>query len=198
MRNRWLYAVVGSVILILLGLAAWTVFHLLVRTAGGLGNPPLPSDREIALMDESERARLASRALADASRQPDKIVADPAPGEGKEPFVFAQGRLEPTGDGGKTAAGRAVLYQMPDGTLLLRLEEFRVTPGPRLHVLLSVHPRPQSYSDLAAGILDLGLLRGNAGSLNLPLPPGAAVSSYKSAVILSKPFHLIFATAPLG
>ena len=41
-------------------------------------------------------------------------------------------------------SGQAAIYRGPDGSYLLRVEEFRVSNGPDLHVILSTYPNPES------------------------------------------------------
>ena len=53
-------------------------------------------------------------------------------------------------------SGTATIFRGPDGTLVLRLEDFDVTNGPDLHVYLSPHPDPQNPSQVkTAGYVDL-------------------------------------------
>jgi len=95
-------------------------------------------------------------------------------------------------------SGRAAIYRGPDGSHLLRLEDFRVTNGPDLHVLLTPHPASKSRDDLtAAGYVDLGKLKGNIGNQNYPIPENVDVAAQGSVVIYCLPFHVIFSVAPL-
>ncbi len=95
-------------------------------------------------------------------------------------------------------SGRATVYLLPDDTHVLRLEEFNVTNGPELHVLLSAHPDPTSRSELMGGdYLDLGKLKGNMGNQNYEVPAGTDVTAHRSVIIYCAPFHVIFSVAPL-
>ena len=96
-------------------------------------------------------------------------------------------------------SGAATVYTPDRGDAVLRLEDFRVTNGPQLHVLLSAHPDPANSTQLKDdGYIDLGALKGNIGNQNYPLPSGHDPSQYHSVIIYCKPFHVIFAVAPLG
>ena len=96
-------------------------------------------------------------------------------------------------------SGSATIYAISDDEYLLRVEEFRVTNGPALHVLLSAHPDPRSRSEVKDdGYIDLGKLKGNVGNQNYPVPAGVDVSQYRSVVIYCKPFQVIFSVAPLN
>ena len=95
-------------------------------------------------------------------------------------------------------SGAATLYRLQDGSALLRLEEFRVTNGPELHVILTSHPAPSGRDEVHSGdYLDLGKLKGNIGNQNYPLPAAADPSAFSSVVIYCKPFHVIFSVASL-
>jgi hypothetical protein len=95
-------------------------------------------------------------------------------------------------------SGQVAIYQGPDGSHLLRLEDFQVTNGPDLHVLLSSHPNPESRDQInASGYVDLGSLKGNIGNQNYPIPEDVDVANQKSVIIYCKPFHVIFSIASL-
>ena len=95
--------------------------------------------------------------------------------------------------------GSATLYQLPDGSYVLRFEDFRVTNGPDLRVLLAGHPDPQNRNEVQGpGYVELGKLKGNIGNQNYPLPEGLSPDEYGSVVIYCKPFHVVFSVAPLS
>ncbi len=95
--------------------------------------------------------------------------------------------------------GTATIYQTGDGMLTLRLEDFAVTNGPALSVLLSSHPAP-ARSDELGKYLDLGPLKGNKGNQNyqIDLPRQTVITEYASVVIYCVPFHVVFSTASLA
>lgn len=95
-------------------------------------------------------------------------------------------------------SGRATIYRAPDGSHLLRLEEFRVTNGPDLHVLLTPHADPKGRGDATApGYVDLGKLKGNLGNQNYPIPAGVDAAAQGSVVIYCLPFQVVFSVAGL-
>ena len=94
-------------------------------------------------------------------------------------------------------SGGATIYRAPSGESVLRLEEFRVTNGPELHVLLVPHADPQGRGDVS-GYYDLGELKGNEGNQNYPLPPEVDAAEYNSVVIYCLPFRVIFSVASLN
>lgn len=95
-------------------------------------------------------------------------------------------------------SGSATIYRLPSGEGVLRLENFSVTNGPRLHVILTPSANPEGRSDVRAdGHLDLGGLKGNRGDQNYPIPADADLSSFGSAVIYCVPFNVVFSVATL-
>ena len=94
-------------------------------------------------------------------------------------------------------AGSAVVYQQGEQQVL-RFEDFSVTNGPDLHVILSKNPSPADQSGIGTDYLDLGALKGNLGSQNYEIPAGTDLSEYHSVVIYCVPFHVVFAMAALG
>lgn len=95
-------------------------------------------------------------------------------------------------------SGDAILYQLSDGTSVLRFENFEVTNGPDLHVFLVTSANP-TRADLHNGTeLDLGELKGNLGNQNYEIPSGTDLSQYQSVVIYCVPFQVVFSTARLN
>jgi hypothetical protein len=112
--------------------------------------------------------------------------------------VFKSGEFQDA-DRFHKGSGSATIYTMPDGSALLRLEDFRVTNGPELHLILSPNPDPQSSSDVREGdYIDLGKIKGNIGNQNYPLPAGIDPSKFNSVVIYCKPFQVVFSVASLN
>lgn len=88
-------------------------------------------------------------------------------------------------------SGEAQVYKLPDGTQLLRFENFTVTNGPDLRVLLAVDGDP-------ANAIELGKLKGNIGDQNYDIPSDTDISTFNSVLIYCKPFQVIFSTATLS
>jgi hypothetical protein len=96
-------------------------------------------------------------------------------------------------------SGNATVYRLAEGDLVLRFEDFQVTNGPDLRVLLTQHPDPTSHSDLeTAGYVELGRLKGNIGSQNYPISSDIDVADQRSVVIYCRPFQVVFSVALLG
>ena len=102
------------------------------------------------------------------------------------------------GDRSHRGSGRVVIDSLPDGSHVLRLEDFRVSSGPDLHVILTSHPNPATSNDVRAeGYVDLGLLRRTRGDQEYQIPADVDVAEQGSVVIYCKRFHVIFSVAPL-
>ena len=101
------------------------------------------------------------------------------------------------GDSFHKGSGTATIYRAPDGKHLLRLEDFRVTNGPDLRVLLVPASDPQGRDDVQ-GYLELGKLKGNMGNQNYFLPDGEDATDYHSVVIFCYPFKVVFSVATLS
>ena len=95
--------------------------------------------------------------------------------------------------------GTATIFELGPGERILRFEEFRVTNGPDLRVLLVNTPYPEGHSDLDdAGYVELGKLKGNVGSQNYEIPDTVSLSDVESVVIYCKPFRVVFSVATLA
>lgn len=92
--------------------------------------------------------------------------------------------------------GTATIYRLEDGSHVLRFEDFRVTNGPDLRVLVSPHPNPDGRSAISdAGYTELEKLKGNVGNQNYILPDDLDPSDINSVIIYCKPFRVVFSTA---
>ena len=127
----------------------------------------------------------------------DQPMSEEMPTPRREPEGIKTGTFRDADDFHK-GSGRATIYRLADGTHLLRLEDFRVTNGPALHVLLSIHPDPSTRADLnSQSYVDLGDLKGNIGNQNYEISSDVDVTAQGSVVIYCKPFHVVFSVATL-
>ena len=103
------------------------------------------------------------------------------------------------GDRFHQGRGSATIYRLADGAYVLRFEDFEVTNGPDLRVLVSPHPNPRGSGDVTAeGYVELGKLKGNIGPQNYLFPEGLTPDEFQSVVIYCKPFHVVFSVAALS
>ncbi|NIP39531.1 MAG: hypothetical protein GWM89_10885 [Candidatus Dadabacteria bacterium] len=96
------------------------------------------------------------------------------------------------------ASGTAAIYKLPDGKLILRFTDFKVSNGPDVVVYLSVlNDSNDNDSIKNSGFISLGSMKGNVGDQNYELPDNLDINEYKSVVIWCKRFGVNFAVAPL-
>src|SRR5712692_5603760 len=112
---------------------------------------------------------------------------------GSSPTLVAQGDFYNVVHEGK---GKAEIFKLPDGSNLLRFEDFQVLNGPDLHVYLVPDEKinPDIGKDIP-GYVDLGKLKGNQGSQNYNIPANVDVSKFRSVVIWCQPFRVPFIAA---
>lgn len=95
------------------------------------------------------------------------------------------------GDGFLNAEGLAKVIPLGDRTTILRLENFKSTNGPNVHLYLA--------SDKAASnFIDLGRLKANNGNQNYYIPNGTDVAKYNMVLIWCKDFSVQFGSAQSG
>ena len=153
-----------------------------------------PMSAGAVIPDDMTRAEVEEE-MEDAASEPGTEVGEDMPADGG-PVARSMGQFEDFDDFHR-GSGTATIYELDDGSQILRLEDFEVTNGPDLHVLLVPHDNPGGSDDLE-GYLDLGQLKGNIGDQNYDIPAGMDLSEYGSVVIYCKPFHVIFSVATLG
>jgi hypothetical protein len=138
----------------------------------------------------------ATAAMEDAMAEPEKTMEDPMPAdEMADMRILAQGEFYDLAHEGE---GRAIVYELADGSRVLRFEAFSVLNGPKLHVwLVPVDPVPDTVGVEIPGYFDLGPLKGNIGDQNYDLPAELDLSYFKSVVIWCQPFRVPFNAAPL-
>ena len=135
-------------------------------------------------------------AVSQAEEPPTEVsAATEAPGE---PVALFTGAFEGA-DASHQGSGAVAIYQLDDGSRVLRFENLDVTNGPDLRVIISPVADPQSSDDVSAtGSINLGKLKGNRGDQNYEIPADFDLSQAGSIVIYCQPFSVIFATATLS
>ncbi len=150
---------------------------------------------KLTAMPSIERDAKRQRIMDTAAAAPDHTMTESMPSGVLR--VLAQGRFVDA-DIVHKGSGRATLYELPDGSHVVRFEDFRTTNGPALVVYMAKHPSPTSASDVTdAGYLSLGKLKGNVGNQNYQVPRGTDVSEYNSVVIWCELFNVLFSPAAL-
>jgi hypothetical protein len=152
---------------------------------------------EAETLDEEEMAEVEAQVQKLAAMMPDKPMDEEMPEPEAAPTVVAQGEFVDADDFHK-GSGDATVYTVAEGGSVLRFEDFDVTNGPDLHVILSTNPNPTSRDDIGDDYIDLGSLKGNMGNQNYEIPSDVDLSAYQSVVIYCMPFHVVFSTATLS
>ncbi len=202
MNKRALLIAIGLIVVVVGGTAGWWLVSPLFLDQVVEEELPfeIPTAEEMENMSEDEREKVAADVMDAAAKMPDKEMEEDMPemADDAKPVVVAEGQFQDA-DEFHQGAGTVTLYRLADGTHLLRFEDFRVTNGPQLHVLLANHAEPVNRNDLEAdGYVDLGGLKGNVGSQNYEIGANITVDTVKSIVIYCKPFHVVFSTATLS
>jgi len=213
MSRKYLFIGVALIIVLpILALAWWLLSPLLVDQTV---EEDLPFAAQAVVPTDMTRAEVQDvmAGMAKLTRPVDEPMPDKmtmgaedssggsstttAPDRAGTALVLSKGTFQGA-DRFHQGSGEATIYRAPDGSHLLRLENFQVTNGPELHVILSPNPAPESRDDVhQPGYLDLGSLKGNVGNQNYEIPADVDVSSLSSVVIYCSPFHVVFSIAPL-
>jgi hypothetical protein len=95
-------------------------------------------------------------------------------------------------------AGTATIYQMGDGTRVLRLTNFTTSNGPDVHVYMVASDDAKDAATVEhAGFTDLGVLKGNIGDQNYTLGSDLDLAKYRAVSIWCKRFSVNFGAAAL-
>jgi hypothetical protein len=156
----------------------------------------IPTEQELAEMTEEEVEKIRIKVEEKAAQMPDKMMEEET--LQIDPVALTTGEFQGA-DSFHQGSGQATIYELVDGSYLLRLENFSVTNGPDLRVYLAAHPNPKTQSEIKSGeYIELAKLKGNKGNQNYEIPAGTDVSQFKSALIYCKPFHVLFSSATLN
>ena len=101
------------------------------------------------------------------------------------------GNFMGVGDGIHNAEGKAKILTLSTGSPILRLEDFRSTNGPDVHLYLSTDKE-------ASDFIDLGRLKANIGNQNYQIPLDTDFNKYKYVLIWCQPFSVLFGSAQLS
>jgi hypothetical protein len=94
--------------------------------------------------------------------------------------------------------GAATIYQMGDGSRLLRLTSFSTSNGPDVHVYMVAADDAKDVATVEkAGFVDLGVIKGNIGDQNYTLGSDLDLGKYRAVSIWCKRFSVNFGAAAL-
>ncbi len=227
-RHRLLFAVVGTPTLVLIGIAGYDLGSPLFTNVTVEEEFPFAHDANVpegmkmeeveavmevmAKMDQEFIEDIGVMDSTQATPTPTPTMAAPTPtptpttvpSPEPTPTPLATALALKTGslrdqDSFHKGSGQATIFELPDGSRILRLENLKVTNGPELHVILTPHQDPNRQNDVkTSGYVDLGVLKGNIGNQNYPIPDEVDIGIQQSVVIYCKPFHVIFSVASLS
>ena len=205
---------IGLIVVLVVGAIAWYLISpLFINVQVDEGFPTLvpmpsktpviePTDDPAAQMTQTVEALGFDPAKASAEMEI-AMTAEPNVSDDEMPedaagemTIIAQGQIY---DIAHEGMGTATIYQLADGSRVLRFENFEVLNGPQLHVYLAQqNPVPNSVGIELEGILDLGPLKGNIGDQNYNIPDEILLDNFQSVVIWCVPFRVPFNAAPLN
>ncbi len=94
--------------------------------------------------------------------------------------------------------GTATIYQMGDGTHVLRFTNFNTSNGPDVHVYMVAADDAKDVATVQkAGFIDLGVIKGNIGDQNYALGADFDLAKYRAVSIWCKRFSVNFGAAAL-
>ena len=167
-------------------------------------NEPLPSDavqqyQKFISMDQQHRInaaksmdekqknmimRAAAQINSTVNEQADNLI------QNKQQQKIITSAFIGAGDGFHNTEGVSKVIPLQDGGSILRLENFRSTNGPNVHVYMSTNKDATDFADL-------GRLKANNGNQNYNIPIGINVAKYKYVLIWCKDFSVLFGSAQL-
>src|SRR6266513_1167229 len=167
-------------------------------------NEPLPSDavqqyQKFISMDQQHRINVAKsmdekqkNMIMRAAAQINSTVNEQADNliQNKQQQKIITSAFIGAGDGFHNTEGVAKVIPLQDGGSILRLENFRSTNGPNVHVYMSTNKDATDFADL-------GRLKANNGNQNYNIPIGINVARYKYVLIWCKDFSVLFGSAQL-
>jgi hypothetical protein len=127
------------------------------------------------------------------NRRVDEVMPAMQNGFSPQPLVSGQfySILHPT-------SGTATIYQMGDGTRVLRFTNFTTSNGPDVHVyMVAADDAKDAETVERAGFIDLGAIKGNIGDQNYALSNDLALAKYRAVSIWCKRFSVNFGAAAL-
>ena len=195
LKNKWVWFGAGLVVGIPLVAFGWWLIAPLFMDTEVNEDFPLTENATIPADISRSEAETVMMTMAKVETKMDEEMPEEMMQAAN--VVLKSGAFR-DGDSFHKGEGSATVYRLADGTQVLRFEDFRVTNGPDLRVLLVKHDDPQGRGDVDEGYEEIAKLKGNVGNQNYTIPNSIDVADYGSIVIYCKPFHVVFSVAPLN
>lgn len=193
----------AAVILITAG-AAW--YFVSPALTGGPSNaqPPMPAETGPSTRSSSDDPLWSSDDVRPSQTEPptrQKSVFGPEVGETRpsittnpeNPTRMLRGPFTGTDDDHR-GSGFATIYQVSKERRVLRFEQFSVTSGPNLRVVLIPRDTTRDAAD-RSGYRELDHLKKNAGDQNYEIPASVDLDQYRGVAIYSASLRALFAFA---
>lgn len=156
-----------------------------------------PTSAAAPTEDPSAAAAAPAALPAPAAPSTPLAAVAAAPPAEPQPALMAAGSFV---DGEHQTSGGASLLQLPDGSRIVRLEDFSTSDGPDVHVWLTDQPAGGDdwaiYDD--GRYLELGELKGTDGNQNYPIPAESDLTGFTSVVIWCDRFNVAFGSAAIS
>ncbi len=210
MKNKTKIIISIIVAAIAIPIGIYTISPLFINTEINEHLPPLSSESALVFekfmaMTEDEKINAAKNMTVEeqntimkmAAKQNTTInenmttIMDISQNTAEENKNLLVGDFMGVNDGIHNAEGYAKILTLSDGSQILRLEDFRSTNGPDVHLYLSTDKQ-------ASNFIDLGRLKANNGDQNYQIPIDTDFNKYKYVLIWCKPFSVLFGSAQLS
>jgi len=99
------------------------------------------------------------------------------------------------GEAGEHGSGTASITQDGAGSLTLQFENFSVSEGPELVVVLSPDGSPTKDSVSSIAALQVGQLKSRFGTQSYALPIGIDPADYRSVFVFCKQYQIVMTVA---
>ncbi len=197
MSRKNIFLGVGAVLLVVVGAVGWWLLSPLFLNQTVDEALPFSVNAQVPPDMEPMEVEMVMSGMAKVDLPVEEAMPQMMAGPSESPTAVKTGTFRDA-DNFHRGSGTAAIYQSPEGAHLLRLEDFSVTNGPDLRVLLAGHPDPQNRDDVQGpGYIELGSLKGNIGNQNYEIPEGTDIGAQGSVVIYCKPFQVVFSVASL-
>ena len=151
---------------------------------------------DVQVDEDFPRSEEATQAMSEAIAAEAILVNEAMPeNSGADMTILLAGEFY---DIAHEGVGTATIYQLADGSRILRFENFEVSNGPQLHVYLATEDPVPLRVVGGLGGRDLGSLKGNIGDQNYTIPDDLDLSIYHSVLIYCVPFQKAFNAAALA
>ena len=186
---------VGAVVLVIVGAVGWWLLSPLFISETVNEEFPFSVNAQVPESMTPQQVEMVMEGMSMVEQPVEEAM--PAMEAPSGPTAVKTGTFRDA-DSFHKGEGTATVYMVGEDQHVLRLEDFRVTNGPDLRVLLVNHPDPQNRDDVqGGGYIEVGSLKGNIGNQNYEIPAGTDIGAASSVVIYCRPFHVVFSVAPL-